>query len=385
MARIPREKLPDHDVDERLTQKHIQTLGFLQEIVNENKALKLRVAELEECLEETKDMQDFAKESKEKIKEIQDSYMQKADEVNQMLAEKHRIEIMDLQNEKLELERELKEQILKMRHEIDSLNCANKDLRDTATNEENENEIKGKLKEVMKHAQAYRKDNEELRVELEDVKSDLEILKKKKTEDLNHIKDLRNENKRLNENVVEMQQKNNELELRLDRTLGELNDKSNDEEQKKLIEVLRDKIKQLTVDREAAVERETQMGQDILDLSVLKDELKQMNLHLQSELERLLAEYGQLTLEYEKLRKKSLKDKDHKSFKDFVSLKRELRSVKYENQALKGAQKQDIHVLRDDHQDLSDIPKRKQSLEGKRSGAKKLLAISMKPHEASKS
>ena len=35
------------DVDERLTTKHIQTLSFLQEIVNENKALKARVAELE--------------------------------------------------------------------------------------------------------------------------------------------------------------------------------------------------------------------------------------------------------------------------------------------------------------------------------------------------
>ena len=156
------------------------------------------------------------------------------------------------------------------------------------------------------------------------------------------------------------------------------------QEQKKLIEILRDKIKQLTLDREAGVERETQMGQDILDLSVLKDELKQMNLHLQSELERLLAEYGQLTLEYEKLRKRSLKDKDTKTFKDFVSLKRELRSVKYENQALKGSQKQDMHVLRDESQDTSDIPKRKQSLEGKRSGAKKLLAISMKPHDSSK-
>ena len=48
--RIPRENLHDDngdDTNERLTQKHIQTLGFLQEIVNENKALKERVVELE--------------------------------------------------------------------------------------------------------------------------------------------------------------------------------------------------------------------------------------------------------------------------------------------------------------------------------------------------
>ena len=35
------------DLDGRLTTKHIQTLSFLQEIVNENKALKARLAELE--------------------------------------------------------------------------------------------------------------------------------------------------------------------------------------------------------------------------------------------------------------------------------------------------------------------------------------------------
>ena len=35
------------DQTERLTTKHIQTLGFLQEIVNENKQLKARVEELE--------------------------------------------------------------------------------------------------------------------------------------------------------------------------------------------------------------------------------------------------------------------------------------------------------------------------------------------------
>ena len=42
--------------------------------------------------------------------------MEKADEVNRMLAEKHRIELMQVENEKIELERELKEQLLKVSH-----------------------------------------------------------------------------------------------------------------------------------------------------------------------------------------------------------------------------------------------------------------------------
>lgn len=43
--RIPREK--KFDVDDRLANKHIQTLQFVQEVVNENKVLKKRIEELE--------------------------------------------------------------------------------------------------------------------------------------------------------------------------------------------------------------------------------------------------------------------------------------------------------------------------------------------------
>ena len=43
--RIPRELM--HTQDERLTNKHIQTLSFLKEMAEENKMLKQRVSELE--------------------------------------------------------------------------------------------------------------------------------------------------------------------------------------------------------------------------------------------------------------------------------------------------------------------------------------------------
>jgi len=43
--RIPRER--QVEMEERLANKHIQTLQFVQEVVNENKLLKKRVEELE--------------------------------------------------------------------------------------------------------------------------------------------------------------------------------------------------------------------------------------------------------------------------------------------------------------------------------------------------
>ena len=61
-------------------------------------------------------MRTFAQQSKEKIKDIQESYMAKADDMNKMLAEKHQMELMAVENEKIEIERELKEQILKVEY-----------------------------------------------------------------------------------------------------------------------------------------------------------------------------------------------------------------------------------------------------------------------------
>ena len=45
--RIPRELMHTQGQDERLTNKHIQTLSFLKEMAEENKMLKQRVSELE--------------------------------------------------------------------------------------------------------------------------------------------------------------------------------------------------------------------------------------------------------------------------------------------------------------------------------------------------
>ncbi|GFR81560.1 myosin heavy chain, clone 203-like isoform X2 [Elysia marginata] len=372
-GRIPRELM--HEQNDRLSNKHIQTLGFLQEMVNENKHLKQKVQELEDKLEEFKDVEKFAKESKEKIKDIQDSYLARADEINSMLAEKHRVEIMQVQEEKFELERILKEQILQMRHEIEALQAANKDLRDTAAEDEENDEAKTKLKEALKHGEAWRKENEELREEVDSLRSDLELVQSKKASDMSLIRDLKAENKTLGQDLQEVQQKATELEIRLDKALEELKTKKDDQEQLTLIENLRDKLKQLTIDRDSTLDREIQLKQDLLDLQTLKDDLKQSNLYLQSQLENLIEEYGHLSAEYARLRKRLQKDQDKKTFKDFVKLKRELNTLKDENQDLKSRTKPEEPCLL--VAESPPAPRKKNSLEGTRTGAKKMLAIAL--------
>lgn len=372
-GRIPRELL--HEQNDRLSNKHIQTLGFLQETVNENKVLKQRIQELEDKLEEFKDVEKFTRNSKEKIKEIQDSYLARADEINTMLAEKHRIEIMQVQEEKFELERILKEQILQMRHEIEALQAANKDLRDTATEDEENDESKTKLKEALKYGEACRKENQELREEVDSLRSDLELVQSKKASDMSLIRELKAENKTLGQDLQEMRQKSTELEIRLDKALEELQTKKDDREQLNLIENLRDKLKQLTMDRDSTLDREIQLKQDLLDLQSLKDELKESNLYLQSQLENLIAEYGHISSEYARLQKRLQKDQDKKTFKDFVKLKRELNVLKDENQDLKLRTKQDGPFLL--VAESPPAPRKKNSLEGTRAGAKKMLAIAL--------
>ncbi|GFN89825.1 myosin heavy chain, clone 203-like isoform x2 [Plakobranchus ocellatus] len=292
-----------------------------------------------------------------------------------MLTEKHRVELMQVQDEKFELGRELKEQILQMRHEIESLQAANKDLRETAVEEEENDETKSKLKEALKYSEACRRENEELREEVESLRSDLELIQSKKASDLSLIRDLRAENKTLGQNLQEVQQKATELEVRLDKSLEELKAKKDDHEQFTLIENLRDKLKQLTMDRDSALDREIQLKQDLLDLQSLKDELKQSNIYLQSQLEKLIAEYGYISEEYSKLQKRLQRDKDNKTFQDFVKLKRELNILKDENQDLKSKTKSDGPFLL--VAESPPAPKKKNSLEGTRTGAKKLLAITL--------
>ncbi|KAH9503002.1 hypothetical protein Btru_072589 [Bulinus truncatus] len=144
-GRIPRELL--HDQQERLSNKHIKTLTFLQQLAKENKSLKERIKDLEESQEKCHSMHGLAYDSQEELKSIKETYLAHADEIAK-LASEHSIEIMKLQEEKTELERGLKEQIIKMHHEIESLKAANNDLRETVA-EKNEIDNKQQTMEIL--------------------------------------------------------------------------------------------------------------------------------------------------------------------------------------------------------------------------------------------
>ncbi|XP_059168852.1 putative leucine-rich repeat-containing protein DDB_G0290503 [Physella acuta] len=375
MARIPRELI--HEQHERLSNKHIQTLSFLQEMANENKTLRERVKHLEDKLEGYKDLDDITNNRKEEMQKVKESFLARAEDINK-LAEKHQTEIRLLEEEKMELERTLKEQILKMHHEIESLKDANQDLRETAKEDEVE-ENKQKIKELTKQNQMMQKQNEELTEEIELLRSDLEILQSKKAKDISQLQEVFSENKLLKHSLQDSQQKINELEYKLDKALSELSEKLRNEDDFSEIEELKETVKQLLLEKEAKDSFVSQMKLDMKDLLELKNDLMLANNHLQSKLDSMFIEYGHLLLELEQLKKYCNEVQDKKTFKDFVLLKRELNSLKDENETLKLRSKATaLSHLREPEAPAPVLkPQKKHSLDGTRSGAKKLMAITL--------
>nr|XP_002741490.1 PREDICTED: uncharacterized protein LOC100376343 [Saccoglossus kowalevskii] len=92
------------DQHERLTSRHIETLGFLQEVVRENKRLKATVDELQVTLSSREELFEVTRTSKERIKKFQEECLQKIKKSKEELVKRHNEEIMKLVADKLETE-----------------------------------------------------------------------------------------------------------------------------------------------------------------------------------------------------------------------------------------------------------------------------------------
>lgn len=138
-------------------------------------------------------------------------------------------------------------------------------------------------------------------------------------------------------------------------------------------------MKQLLLEKEAKDSFVGQMKLDMKDLQELKNDLMLANNHLQTKLDSMFIEYGHLLLELEQLKKYCNEVQDKKTFKDFVLLKRELNLLKDENDALKLRSKAAAFTHLREQEATAPVlkPQKKNSLDGTRSGAKKLMSITL--------
>ncbi|CAH1780181.1 unnamed protein product [Owenia fusiformis] len=327
-GRVPREVQGDQE--ERLTTKHIQTLSFLQDIANENKELKVKIDDLEAKLAGCAELHSLAENSQERIKQIQEQYMNRSDEINAMLTEKHKAEYMTVVEDKLELERQLELQTGELRIKLETMVQTNKILQDQLDLYKND---EAKMKVLILKVETQ---NAEL-VQLREENAQLKLENANQVKEIEKLQGQMRKSGSLGNQLAEAQQKGKELQIKLETVLKELKESQNSPQQDKdLVDKLKNKLGKLNKERSVFESREKEhlelIAQLKLELDTVNGRMEIMNM----EKEELIEEVKALSNEIEFLKRRSSVDQDKQAFKEFVKVKRELNSLRAENFELKG-------------------------------------------------
>ncbi|XP_046329240.1 myosin heavy chain, clone 203-like [Haliotis rufescens] len=333
--RVPREAL--HEQHERLTTKHIQTLSFLQDIVNENKQLKARVEQLERIQKEYESLEEMEDDHQDRIKQIQEQYMNRADEINAMLAEKHKTEILQLVDEKVEIEKNAYQEITKLKADIEVLQQTNRELLGQL----------GPLTDLEEENKSLKQDLENAKKENENLKSEYTKLEEASASkvDVHHLQGLKAQNEALQQHVKELEQKKHEMEHRISRLEAEVVEKSQDADKVKLIDNLRLKLEKLHKEKADHLTRITVNEAEIQDLTRENEQLKGSLIQLEKEKEKLASEFRNVLYELQTLRKQLSHDNEKKTFRDYVMVKREVNVLREENAVLRQRNKLTVEKL----------------------------------------
>ncbi|KAK3085917.1 hypothetical protein FSP39_010575 [Pinctada imbricata] len=369
--RIPREYL-HHQSDEQPA----QSLGFVKELVDENKKLKQSLEEYELQSRECAELHKLAEESQERIKQIQEQYLKRADEINAMLAEKHKGEMMLVVDEKLEIERRLTDEIARLKARIQDLEKTNRELLAKLSSI---SESEEKLSLLQMQYDEEKRSNRDLKLENLTLNEEIERLQREgsgRQSSLDQINTLRHQNEALTLELQEVNQKNTELNYRIGRLEKQIQESAHEQDKNSLIENLKVKIVQMQKERGIATEKEQQQDKLIKHLYSEIDSLQQTLSKTENAKQKLNEEHQKLLQEYEKFKKQYMVDSQHKTFKDFVDLKRQLSAVKNENEDLKYIAK--AHAVSSLPSLKESVSHTKDSSRRKRSGSFKTL----KMHEA---
>lgn len=331
--RIPREK--QFEQDERLTNKHIQTLQFVQEVVRENKELKKQVEEYELNQLKCKELHALAEESKDRIKTIQEQYLKRADEINAMMAEKHRGELIKVVNEKLEQEQKYSEEIVKMKQEVTQLETTISELMAKIADLSGAQE---KMEMMAAEAEDFKRVISDLTMEVDALRDENRKITGEKHSQFSQIQSLQSlkeSNESLANELKAMTQKNFELSHKCSRLESDLQEASTAKDQADLIDQLKNKLAKLHKERSIVNEKEEFYQKQIGDLKYEVQRLLEKVQNAEVTKDRVLEEYHKVNAELQHLKRTYSNNSQHKNFKEFVKLKREVAYLKEENQDLR--------------------------------------------------
>lgn len=320
--------------EERLSKKHIQTLGYVQELMNENKKLRQVIDEYEQQKLHCDDLHLQNEAAQKKIKLIQEQTLAKADEISAALVRKHQEEQIKLKREKLEAEQRLETQTREMAAEIERLQKLNASL---------EEALKAKAA-ISANQSELREQNEMYKVQISNLQSKVSSLTESNANQLKEMKRLeqevtqskltKEELKAANQMIKELRNRVKQLEntnSELESSLGALQDNEMKSYKNKLIRALEEvsNLQQDVYRKESDIEELKQKIRNLMD--ELEDVQKQ-RFSLERQIEKQRMEINELKILISRLKSKG---EETCSFKEFVAVKRELASLQEEYDKLK--------------------------------------------------
>ncbi|XP_033625978.1 myosin heavy chain, striated muscle-like [Asterias rubens] len=333
------------DQNARLTNKHIKTLSFLQDVARENKELRARLDQLEEELSQCGELHALGNDAKERIKKLQQDFNRRLDTNNRTLTQKHKDEIMQLISSKLDAETEW----LNEREQLQSLNQALEEKNARLTDQLDQlkkHDLKldvliQQLDRTIAQVMELKTANEHLSAESTRLANENIGLKA----DANQLQDCEACRERLTLELGEAHQKIKEFTFKIEHLENELESaRSFKQEKNEGNEKLKKYVARLSKE---AIAYQQEIARVSESETSLRGELEEKSTELQEELverDRMLAFIERLQDEIRKREvlladsfpKKPIVEKSEGlNFREFVHLKREVNYLREENEGLR--------------------------------------------------
>lgn len=189
--------------------------------------------------------------------------------------------------------------------------------------------------------------------------------------EMHQVQNLHSLNQLLDSELREANQKNMELVYKIEKLEKELKEpKENLDRETKLIESMRNKMQKLLKEKELAVLKKSGLKKQCEEMSALNQKLQDTLHQVEKEKNDMFQNFKNLSEEYENFQRQMQQDQEKASFRNFVALKRDLATIKNENEILRLKMKSvsdSLPLLKDDLPRLTaPVPKK---------GKKKLLAL----------
>lgn len=330
--------------NERLTNKHIQTLALLQNLAKENQTLKTHVEQLEKECGECAELHAIAKETKAKIQKIQEECNHRVDRSVAGITAKHKQEMLKIIQEKLEAENDWLLERQQLQKLIDEQRLENsklvEQLEQLKKHDVKIDVVNSRLDQTIQEILELKKDNEHLRAEnalfgsqVTGYRADAEkcqeyermnqelVLESKENQQkikelLFKVSDLQTELDGVEEGKSVRNTAQDKLRLRVSNLAQDLKTKDKELwEYAELIHGLRGQLQERTEQVEFELEENDKL---VMIVQRLEDELRARDAEL--------------------LKRHSVpvvKREESPSFRDFVHMKREINELREENDVLK--------------------------------------------------